>query len=125
MNPRHAAALALVGWYLMVPRSFPDNPLPQWKAPISEWDRYGDFASKAKCEAKKAKMTEQARNLKVCTELIAKTQREAAEASDDMPCERIEEYMDISQCVASDDPRFEGEVPPRVDHCCGSKAGAN
>ena len=62
---RHAAALALVGWYLMVPRSFPDNPLPQWKAPISEWDRYGDFASKAKCEAKKAKMIEQARNSKV------------------------------------------------------------
>jgi hypothetical protein len=120
MNLRHSVALSLVGWYLMVPRAVPDNPLPQWKAPISEWDRYGDFVSKAKCEAKKAKMIQVAQNPKVCAEL---TRPEDPEVSNDMLCERIEEYMDISQCVASDDLRFEGEVPPRVDHCCGDKAG--
>jgi hypothetical protein len=36
MNPRHAAALALVGWYLMVPPS-PNGIFPNEKAPLSEW----------------------------------------------------------------------------------------
>jgi hypothetical protein len=122
MNLRHAAALALVGWYLMVPRPFPDNPLPQWEAPISEWDRYGDFASKARCEAKQAKMIRDTSDQKTCAEILGKAKQNVPGIPDDMLCARIEEYIDISKCVASDDPRFQGQVPPRVDHCCGTSA---
>lgn len=36
MNPRHAAALALAGWYLMIPPTgCSGHPNP--KAPLSEW----------------------------------------------------------------------------------------
>ena len=124
MNLRHLAALALVGWYLMVPRPFPDNPLPQWEAPISEWDRYGDFGSKAKCEAKRAKMIQDAADPKICAELLLKAHQTVPGIPIDMLCARTEEYIDISQCVASDDPRFQGQVPPRVDHCCATSAPA-
>jgi hypothetical protein len=124
MNLRHTAALALVSWYLMVPRPFPDSPLPQWEAPISEWDRYGDFASKAKCDAKQAKMIQDAEDPKTCAELLHKAHQTVPEIPIDMLCARTEEYIDISQCVAGDDPRFQGQVPPRVDHCCGTSAPA-
>jgi hypothetical protein len=38
MNPRHAAALALVGWYLMVPPRAQDGS-PNIRAPLSEWNQ--------------------------------------------------------------------------------------
>jgi hypothetical protein len=37
MNPGHAAAFALVGWYLMVP------PESGSKLPISQWDHFWRF----------------------------------------------------------------------------------
>jgi len=56
MKFRHAAALALVGWYLMVP---PQNahwqekrqPLYNSNAPLSEWDIDESFDTAAECQA--------------------------------------------------------------------------
>jgi hypothetical protein len=48
MKPRHAAALALVGWYLMVPPRVYNagNMLHiEIKAPLSKWERWGSFDS--------------------------------------------------------------------------------
>jgi len=42
MNLRHAAALALVGWYLMVPPYHGDESNASTAAPLSEWRR-GDY----------------------------------------------------------------------------------
>jgi hypothetical protein len=51
MKPRHAAALALVGWYLMVPPRQSDG-WPDLAAPVSEWTALGDgFADIESCEA--------------------------------------------------------------------------
>jgi hypothetical protein len=64
MNLRHAAALALAGWYLMIP------PASDWKrfqaveevtgyfahagpfypAPFEKWKKLGEFYSQANCE---------------------------------------------------------------------------
>jgi hypothetical protein len=44
MNPRHAAAIALMGWYLMVPYR-PDDPTE----PISQWYQSGSFDTAAQC----------------------------------------------------------------------------
>ncbi len=44
MNPRHAAALALVGWYLMVP------PTSGTTLPIGQWDHVGSFDKIDDCE---------------------------------------------------------------------------
>ena len=80
MNLRHAAALALVGWYLMVPPisrqgEFLDN------APLSKWTLLDsmDSASDCNAEASRSDMrskSEIRRNVKI----------------------------DHSKCMASDDP---------------------
>jgi hypothetical protein len=55
VNLRHAAALALVGWYLMTPprvgdHFFPDAPLSRWRS----LDRI-EYPSKNACEAVRQK----------------------------------------------------------------------
>jgi rRNA-processing protein FCF1 len=50
MNLRHAAALALVGWYLMVP---PDSAVPHSvdsAAPMSRWSIVTKFESTDTCK---------------------------------------------------------------------------
>ena len=47
MKPRHAAALALVGWYLMMPLK--DHP----EAPIKYWSQIGSYDSAKECEAER------------------------------------------------------------------------
>ena len=57
MKPRHAAALALVGWYLMVPppgppRSTGANTAPPNKnAPLNQWTTRNSYDSAQACEA--------------------------------------------------------------------------
>lgn len=51
MKPRHAAVLALVVWYLMVPPRQSDG-WPDLAAPVSEWTAVGGgFADLESCEA--------------------------------------------------------------------------
>lgn len=103
MNLHHAAALALVGWYLMVPPTLAEtscsgifSTLDRWmnkaahdkacedqskivnsKAPISEWHEFMFFESLAECEALR--------------------QRGSAL--------RPSDPLFSAQCIASDDPR--------------------
>jgi hypothetical protein len=48
MKPGHAAALALVGWYLMVPPLSPDRTHNN-QAPISQWTIFDSFDTAAEC----------------------------------------------------------------------------
>jgi len=68
MKPRQAAALALVGWYLLAPPvyvpkdSSPDLPLKSHtneNAPLAEWTNYGSFDSVSACEKERAKQLRQ------------------------------------------------------------------
>jgi hypothetical protein len=52
MNPRHAAALALVSWYLMVPPG--PNPARAYYTPLSRWKLIGNFDSDAACKKAQA-----------------------------------------------------------------------
>jgi hypothetical protein len=47
MSPRHAAALALVGWYLMVPPIAPPDP----GTDLKYWSNEGSFDTAAECRA--------------------------------------------------------------------------
>jgi hypothetical protein len=61
----HAAALALVGWYMMVPPFSDTAPYANVnsEAPISCWDQTGtEFASQAICEEFIKKLTVDSRN---------------------------------------------------------------
>ncbi len=51
MNPRHAAAIALVGWYLIVPPYSKNLKAPDTKKPFFEWAYAGEFDSAEQCES--------------------------------------------------------------------------
>jgi hypothetical protein len=59
MKLRHAAALALVAWYLMVPPSIGSDDIT-WSfdtdAPLTLWTRTATFSSKQECEQAKKDM---------------------------------------------------------------------
>ena len=51
MRSRHAAALALVGWYLMVPPMGRDYPMGNVDAPLTQWlKRPTTYRDKDECE---------------------------------------------------------------------------
>lgn len=49
MKLSHAAALALVGWYLMLPPVSSDGRI-QKDAPLSDWYIFSSFDTKEACE---------------------------------------------------------------------------
>ena len=85
MKTRHAAALALVGWYLMLPPVREAGP-PDLGAPLGKWGMLSpSFDSAKECEAYKLKLAEK----------VVK--------------ERRPDYIRAdAKCVASDDPRLKG-----------------
>ena len=82
MNFRHAAALALVGWYLMIPSVTPsgyDNA-----APLGKWFVYGGYDSAHECEGAKF------------------LDREGLKQRHDP----LADAFKNAQCIATDDPRL-------------------
>ena len=96
MRSRHAAALALVGWYLMVAPSsrhfafVPSAPLPQWRLA-------GSFDTAAQCMKVRSKFIDRA------TDKVHPLgpDREALEYAGTR-----ESVATIFKCIASDDPRL-------------------
>jgi hypothetical protein len=84
MKPRHAAALALVGWYLMVPTS--------WNDRLSQWQVEASFDTAAECMKARLKI-----------QLNIKTFHPNQDPS---ITNRIREMLQQAQCIASDDPRL-------------------
>jgi hypothetical protein len=94
MKLRHAAALALVGWYLMVPPPVIHSSVPvNLDAPLSEWGIFSGHDSAAECEQTLVEFYKLAK-----TELVANPADERY---------RIRFYqLESSQCIASDDSRL-------------------
>ena len=94
MKPRHAAALVLVSWYLMVPPPIAHSSVPvDLDAPLSKWRIFSSHDSAAQCEQGLVAFYKAAK-----TELIANPADER---------DRTQFYqLENSQCVASDDPRL-------------------
>ena len=91
MNPRHAAALALVGWYLMVPPPYSERA--RSLLPLSEWSIYKTFESADACTFFRED---------VATGMLQ-------DAPPDFVVQFDSSFMNIFQqaeCVASDDPRL-------------------
>ena len=84
MNVRHTAALALMGWYLMVPPPLSHSPKV---APLSQWTRVGAFQSEEACDVKRNAFSKLDRPLGGWRGLPP------------------EEVYD-AQCVATNDPRL-------------------
>jgi hypothetical protein len=96
MKPRHAAALALVGWYLLFP------PFNQWLdyqgvsayhgAAFRNWQRFATLDTQQNCERMKDQLREQ----------FDKDQKEPV-------LNRMQYDLRLSQCMAADDPRLKGK----------------
>jgi hypothetical protein len=90
MKLRHAAALALVGWYLMVAPTSGKEGDPESKflfhAPLSKWRQLGEFDSATECNEQREKWVTTVLSL-----------------SSDTP------EGTWALCVATDDPRLKGK----------------
>ena len=104
MHLRHAAALALVGWYLMWPplrvtwldwlKGSSSESLQKY-APLSEWSVHKAFSSPAECNAAQAAEVQDTMN---------DLQKDQSNDQLKIPAESAI----YSQCIATDDPRLKG-----------------
>jgi hypothetical protein len=92
MKLRHAAALALVGWYLMAP------PLslgqPETNAPLSEWAVTGSLDTAEECGTVKTQVVQMA---------ISKFTADSSEHN-----RSLVDEAKASLCISTDDPRLKG-----------------
>jgi len=109
MNLGHAAALALVGWYLMVPSPYYENSPGKRglfytpRLPLSEWTAQASFDSADDCEKVKSAMIKSTEK-----DLPRRSMRDINAASVDARVAIL--YLE-AQCVASDDPRLKRNGP--------------
>jgi hypothetical protein len=98
MNSRHAAALALVGWYLMVPPLTPGGGPHEvlFHAPLSKWEVGEDIDTKAECEDS-------------LREHINNMDRDANDCAVGTCAVMVVEYAH-GRCMASDDPRLKNNA---------------
>jgi hypothetical protein len=92
MKPRHAVALALVGWYLMVPPTKNVNQIDP-SIPLPKWVVLRAFDTADACNEAQDQLRYRVSRLNLRVP-VASAASEAAE---------------FSQCIASDDPRLRGK----------------
>jgi hypothetical protein len=90
---RHAAALALVGWYLMFPPEQPGSLKVEDQAPISQWQSFRSFESAQECMSAKASAVQQSK--------VSKETMQTEVARRNVHLKAL-----ASQCIATDDPRL-------------------
>jgi len=96
MNRRHAAALALFGWYLMMPP-------PNWSktnlstAPLREWTLFGRYNSADECSDERFRMI-RVQYMAVLSDL--------AEGESDPNLPSLHLDFKNARCIATDDPRL-------------------
>jgi hypothetical protein len=89
MNPRHAATLALVGWYLIGPPLKAGEPAAvDWNAPVSKWLPISFFDTATDCQ-------------KTIKEVEARTEERARQTQTKPPPNRF-------LCLDDNDPRMMG-----------------
>ncbi len=95
MNLRHAAALTLVVWYMMVPpvRGAPGEILEH--APLSEWDVDSQYDNKAECLKSKPSDGEIQERVKQCS---------------NGDCAINVALPGYGRCVAANDPRLKNNA---------------
>lgn len=113
MNLRHAASLALVGWYLLMPPWTGDPPTDvNTSAPLIKWNVEYSFDTRAECQQAKVDTSH------LSDESLGDTvDAEAESSSGQMPTfeqrERLmkllRKRMNESRCVSGDDSRLKAK----------------
>ena len=95
MTLRHVAALALVGWYLMMPPPLFHSRIDiDLDAPLRKWSVYSAFDSAQECELGKNESYHLA------------NQKVLGDPEDDPRLHAVRDQLAASQCISSDDPRL-------------------
>ncbi len=89
MKPRQAAALALVGWCLIVPPLSQNHQLVEKNASLSHWETIGNYDTAAACKNELSKLT--------------------AIIAGNITYSVIQRRVLAGKCVAADDPRIHSE----------------
>jgi len=108
MKARHAAALAIVGWYLMVP------PNKRFEAPLSEWIVGHTYDSSEACQDALVKGRAQAAAKLRQYDSMTDLQRRNLEHDQDAYNQELADNDSIdaafhSACLDSNDPRLKGK----------------
>jgi hypothetical protein len=116
---RHVTALVLVGWYLVTPHTLPKSREPDMSLPLSQWSRRGPVPSKSDCEAglsaalrKNDDPAQRERIKKQLPALRAQLERHWPDQKipdsyfDKDYWDDLHRYLNLSQCIARDDPRL-------------------
>jgi len=134
MKLRHAAGLALVGWYLMMPPYAPNHvlrdppfvwtppgpfsdpegsPAGPWdlKAPLSQWRIAGSYDTAAECAAALSVQHKKAdKAFKEAEDTLARNPPKDREVRESV-ISWIRAMDAVSACIATDDPRLkQGEA---------------
>ena len=117
MNLRHAAALALVGWYLMVPPLKNGEIIPDEKAPLSEWKTVMSGNSSLFCE--RVRIVFQNQEEKEWRAELAKGRATTISEKDKAIRDKVDQqFLEIlrktapityAKCVSTDDPCLKGK----------------
>jgi hypothetical protein len=97
MKVRHAPALALLGWYLMLPPA-DLKTCPAADAPISKWDISQSFDTASDCE------TSRSRSFNEVIHGLAQHQFKGT--CGDAKMDPIAAQITLARCIATDDPRL-------------------
>ena len=89
MNLRHAAAVVLVGWSLIMPPLSQDRQLVEKNAPLARWDTIGTYDSAAACSHELDKLT--------------------AVLAGNISYSVIQRRVLAGKCIAADDPRIHSD----------------
>jgi hypothetical protein len=127
---RHAAALALVGWYLIAPppldpRTQSSGLFVDLSASVSKWDRLDTYESKAECEQRHREEVSKAKaEVETNDREVESYKRDTAELQQQKPYDfnkanallirgmtgmlkvQATQRKLLSRCVATDDPRL-------------------
>jgi hypothetical protein len=97
MNARHAAAFALVGWYLMVPPLGSDHKLDA-SAPLSKWTIVirGSFDTARQCDERHMK------DVDGVNEFLRSHLHSIPATADQESIDAVS----AEKCIATDDPRL-------------------
>jgi hypothetical protein len=107
MYPRHAAALALVGWYLIVPPNFTGRPHSiDSAAPISRWTIVTSFNSADIC---KEALTELQNKNGDPAKLDATGKLRRFQRRQPADPELARLRVNNAACIATEDPRLKGK----------------
>ena len=101
MKPGHTIAGLFVAWLLMVPPQTPPRFIaerePNFQAPMSKWENFGEFADARACERERTNLANMLADPKVMAQ-----QEQTAQWYPDYARKRLA----YSKCIEADDPRL-------------------